>query len=152
MEKTFAFYIVGSSLFMTQIVYVNAKTKRQTTTQEKAGEKIHLLSESPNKGSEVADLTIEQIESLENAAYELYKKGDYGGAAKFYETTTIWRQNSQGLENLDTVGAFNDLAILYYQMGLFSRAGTILNRSLAIQERVLGADHTSTGRQLTTLL
>ena len=49
-----------------------------------------------DKSSDINSLTAEEIEELKRKADQLYKKGNYAGAAKFYETIVAWNEKSLG--------------------------------------------------------
>ena len=118
-----------------------AQTKQQLTTQKQGTGQAYLQEISDNKFSNYTDLSTEQIEELREKAVQLNRKGDYAGAARYYERIAAWNQKYLGPDHPETGSSLGDLAWMYDKQGLFKEAEPLYLRALAIYERVLGVEH-----------
>lgn len=118
-----------------------AQIKQQLTTQKQGTGQVLFPKSSNYKLSNHTDLSAEQIEELREKAVQLNRKGDYAGAARYYERIVAWNQKYLGPDHPETGSSLGDLAWMYDKQGLFKEAEPIYLRALAINERVLGVEH-----------
>ena len=94
-----------------------AQAKQQLTTQKQGTGQVHLPKTSNNKFSNHTDPSAEQIEELREKAVQLNRKGDYAGAARYYERIVSWNQKYLGPDHPETGSSLGDLAWMYDKQG-----------------------------------
>src|SRR6266700_1609850 len=81
---------------------------------------------------------------LFQAGYYFYQRGQYREAEPLRTRYLAICERVLGTEHPDTLGALNNLAILYWKQGKYEQAEPLYRRALATFERVLGANHPTT--------
>ncbi len=96
-------------------------------------------------------IDVGEIKSLATKANELRGMGQYGAAAEIWEQISGKLEKALGPDHPDTATSLNNLASLYGDQGLYTKAEPLVIRALAITEKALGPDHPSTALSLNNL-
>ncbi len=81
---------------------------------------------------------------LFQAGYYFYQRGQYREAEPLRTRYLAICERVLGTEHPDTLGALNNLAILYWKQGKYEQAEPLYRRALDTYERVLGPEHPDT--------
>lgn len=79
--------------------------------------------------------------SLGNQAKECYEKARYSEALTFLQNQCEIQERVFGTENSDTAAIYNNIGIVYSDLGEYASALEWYQKALHIKERVLGTNH-----------
>jgi CHAT domain-containing protein len=116
-----------------------------------AAEEKEALGKSAAPPGVGPDVSIGEVKNLAKEAEKLEVAGNHGAAARIWERLVVWSEKKQGPDHPDTANSLNNLAALYSDQGLNSKAEPLFLRTLKIRESALGPNHPSTARSLNNL-
>jgi|GEM_PF-5932547 len=90
----------------------------------------------------------ERLKTVVGGLYRLargYKlRGEYDTALIYYKRNLALNEKIYGAEHTETAAAYNNLGLLYNDMGNLEKALEMYQKDLAISEKVLGLEHPDT--------
>ena len=95
--------------------------------------------------------SIEEAETLNQQAQDLYENGHYQEAILLAERALRIAEKRLGPEHLYTATALNNLSELYRATGAYGKGEPLVQQALTIYEKVLGSEHPHTASALNNL-
>ncbi|WP_103643219.1 CHAT domain-containing protein [Campylobacter concisus] len=88
--------------------------------------------------------TLDDVLDLDNTAYKYYQDGNYPKALEFYSKALSIQEKNLGKDHPATGAIYNDIGLVYSDMGDYPKALEFYTKALNIREKNLGKDHPAT--------
>ena len=84
--------------------------------------------------------TLDDVLDLDNTAYKYYQDGNYPKALEFYSKALSIQEKNLGKDHPATGAIYNDIGLVYSDMGDYPKALEFYTKALNIREKNLGKD------------